>query len=126
MKVSYLNQFRVFRIPMRMNIMYIFPYPCEYVYFTCSYIGRIFLDVNILQEDEQKQSKLLHYWDLPESWEETCRLEETCCHSSFRKDHLETLGEKFASSKINSDKNLTKNVILHENEIPWGFKIQTD
>ena len=27
-------------------------------------------------------SKLLHYWDRPEYWEESWRLEETCCHSN--------------------------------------------
>ena len=37
-----------FRIPMFMNICERFPYPYEYVYFTCSYLGRIFLDVYIL------------------------------------------------------------------------------
>ena len=33
---------------MFMNVCERFPYPYEYVYFTCSYLGRIFLDVNIL------------------------------------------------------------------------------
>ena len=34
---------------MFMNICERFPYPYEYVYFTCSYLGRIFLDVDMLQ-----------------------------------------------------------------------------
>ena len=34
---------------MFMNICERFPYPYEYVYFTCLYLGRIFLDVSILQ-----------------------------------------------------------------------------
>ena len=32
-------------------------------------------------EDEWRPSKLLHYWERPEYWEESWRLEETCCHS---------------------------------------------
>ena len=30
-------------------------------------------------------SKLLHYWDRPEYWEESWKLEETCCHSNSSK-----------------------------------------
>ena len=26
-------------------------------------------------------TKLLHYWELPEYWEESWIFEETCCHS---------------------------------------------
>ena len=29
-----------------------------------------------------RPSKLLHYWERPEYWEEFCRLQETCCHSN--------------------------------------------
>ena len=32
--------------------------------------------------DEWRPSKLLHYWEQPEYWEESWRLEETCCHSN--------------------------------------------
>ena len=32
--------------------------------------------------DEWRPSKLLHYWELPEYWEMSWRLEETCCHSN--------------------------------------------
>ena len=32
--------------------------------------------------DERRPSKLLHYRERPEYWEESWRLEETCCHSS--------------------------------------------
>ena len=32
--------------------------------------------------DEWKPSKLLYYWERPEDWEESWRLEETCCHSN--------------------------------------------
>ena len=34
-------------------------------------------------EDEWIPSKLLHYWEQPEFWEESWRLEETCCQSNF-------------------------------------------
>ena len=33
-------------------------------------------------EDEWKLSKLQHCWERPEYWEESWRLEETCCHSN--------------------------------------------
>ena len=38
---------------MRMNICERFPYPYEYVYFTYSYLGRIFLDLYILHLSSQ-------------------------------------------------------------------------
>ena len=34
-------------------------------------------------EDEWRPSKLQHYWERAEYWEEFWRLEETCCHSNF-------------------------------------------
>ena len=34
--------------------------------------------------DEWRPSKLLNYWERPEYWEESWRLEETCCHSNSR------------------------------------------
>ena len=33
---------------------------------------------------ERRPSKQQHYWKWPEYWEESWRLEETCCHSDFR------------------------------------------
>ena len=32
--------------------------------------------------DEWRISKLQHYWERPEYWEESWRFEETCCHSN--------------------------------------------
>ena len=37
--------------------------------------------------DEWRPSKLLHYWERPECWEESRRLDETCCHSDSSKNH---------------------------------------
>ena len=34
--------------------------------------------------EEWRPSKLLHCRERPEYWEESWRLEETCCHSNFR------------------------------------------
>ena len=34
--------------------------------------------------DEWRPSKLQHYWERPEYWEESWRLEETGCHSNSR------------------------------------------
>ena len=36
--------------------------------------------VNMLQGDEWRPSKLQHCWERPKYWEESWRLEETCCH----------------------------------------------
>ena len=38
---------------------------------------------DLKQEDKWRPSKLLHYWDQPEYWEESRRLEESYCHSNF-------------------------------------------
>ena len=32
--------------------------------------------------DKWRPSKLTHYWKHPEYWEESLRLDETCCHSN--------------------------------------------
>ena len=32
--------------------------------------------------DEWRPSKQQHYWERPEYWEESWRLEETCCHTN--------------------------------------------
>ena len=33
------------------------------------------------KNNERRPSRQLHYWDWSEYWEESRRLEETCCHS---------------------------------------------
>ena len=35
------------------------------------------------KEDAWRTTKLLHYWNRPEYWEESWRLAETCCLSNF-------------------------------------------
>ena len=35
-------------------------------------------------EEKLRPSRLQHYEDRPEYWEESWRLEETCCHSDSR------------------------------------------
>ena len=46
-------------------------------------------------------SKLLHYWDRPDYWEDSWRLEETCCHSNSSEKQSSYFGvKKFQSSKI--------------------------
>ena len=37
---------------------------------------------DLVVDDEWKPSKLLHYWERLEYWEESWGLEETCCHSN--------------------------------------------
>ena len=38
--------------------------------------------------DEWRPSKLQQYWERPEYWEESWRLEETCCHSNSSERQL--------------------------------------
>ena len=53
--------------------------------------------------------KLLHYWERPEYWEESWRLEETCCYSN--------------SSERPSANADVKNSNSFINHICWNFKI---
>ena len=55
-------------------------------------------------EEERRPSKLQHYWDQPEYWEESWRLEETCCQSnSIDRNHQLTLGWKTQKGVNNND-----------------------
>ena len=40
------------------------------------------------------QSKLLNYWDQPEYWEESSRLEVICYQSKFSKEQFANVGVK--------------------------------
>ena len=37
---------------------------------------------NVEKENEERLSKQQHCWDKPEYWEESWRLQKTCCHSN--------------------------------------------
>ena len=58
-------------------------------------------------EDEWRPSKLQHYWEQPEYWEESWRLEETCCHSVSREKPSSKIDVK-NSQRVNNNKNKTK------------------
>ena len=52
-----------------------------------------------------ERSKLLHYWIRPEYWEESGRLEETCCHSnSSRRPSANTDVKKYKG--VNNNNNI--------------------
>ena len=63
-------------------------------------------------ENEWRPFKLQHYWEQPEYWEESWRLEETCCHSN--------------SSEKLSAKTDMKNFQKQKHKLLWDFEIQTD
>ena len=50
--------------------------------------------------DEERPSKLLHYWKQPEYWEESGRLEKTCCHSNSSERPLVNADVKNSNEKI--------------------------
>ena len=53
-------------------------------------------------EDEWRLSKLQHYWERLEYWEESWRLEETCCHSNF-------CGKLSAGADVKNSKGMNNN-----------------
>ena len=67
----------------------------------------------LLQElenlDEWRPSKLLHYWDRPEYWEESLRLEETCCHSNSSEKPSANAGVKNSQKRTNNNNNNNNN-----------------
>ena len=66
--------------------------------------------------DEWRSSKLLHYWEQPEYWEESWRLEETCCHSDSSEKPSVKADVKNSNDNNNNNKG-TKNLM--------NLKIQT-
>ena len=58
--------------------------------------------------DEWRPSKLLHYWERPEYWEESWILKETCCHSNSSEKPSANADVK-NSQEINNDNNNNNN-----------------
>ena len=61
--------------------------------------------VQVLEDLEIKwrQSKLLHYWDQPQYWEESRRLEETCYHSNAMRKLSANAGVKNSQKRTNDN-----------------------
>ena len=54
--------------------------------------------------DMWRPSKQQHYWRRPEYWEESWRLEETCCHSNFSEKPSANADVK-NSKRVNNNNN---------------------
>ena len=54
-------------------------------------------------EDKSWSSKLQHYWERPQYWEESWRLEETCCHSDSSEGLLVNIGGKTGNNNYNNN-----------------------
>ena len=67
-------------------------------------------------EDEWRQSKLQHFWERSEYWEESWRLEETCCNSNFSE----------RPSAIADVKNYQRKLIINNLDIARGLKKSSD
>ena len=88
-----------------MNICERFPHPYEYVYFTCAYLGRIFLDMDMLQE-VSSISKYYYVSDIMKGYFSATRLWSGFYHSgtslSFTNStHIKVLfsNTKFSNSR---------------------------
>ena len=55
-------------------------------------------------EDKWRPSKLQHYWDRLEFWEESWRLEETCYHSKSREKPSANADMKISQSVLSKKK----------------------
>ena len=78
----------------------------------CNWCARYSLQRTWKLEDKWTPSKLQHCWDWPEYWEESWKLEETCCHSdSSEKPSVKDDVENSQRSKIIMKLNI---LILHE------------
>ena len=58
-------------------------------------------------DDEGRPSKLLHYWERPECWEGSWRLEKTCCHSNSSEKPSANANVK-NSQEVNNNNNNNK------------------
>ena len=59
-------------------------------------------------EDEWRPSKLQHCWERPEYWEESWKLEETCCHS-YSSERPSANADVKKSKGVNNNNNNNNN-----------------
>ena len=67
--------------------------------------------------DAWRPSKQRHYWKQPEYWEESWRLEETCCHSISREIH-QKINNQLGSDIVSDTSNINKQKQPNRNEPP--------
>ena len=53
--------------------------------------------------------KLQHYWERPEYWEESWRLEETCCHSNSSERPSVSADVKNSNNNNNNNNSINNN-----------------
>ena len=63
-------------------------------------------------EDEWRPSKVQYYWERPEYWEESWRLEETCCPSNSSERPSANADVK-NSQGVNSNNNNSRGVMVN-------------
>ena len=63
--------------------------------------------------DEWRPSKPLHYCERPEYWEESWRLEETCCHSNSSERPSANTDEKNSEGVNNNNNNNSAKQLSH-------------
>ena len=73
--------------------------------------------------DEWRPSKRQHYWERPEYWEESWRLEETCCHSNSREKppvNADVKNSKGVNNKNDDNDNNINNYYYYY--FSWDFQ----
>ena len=73
-------------------------------------------------EEERRLSKLHHYWERPDYWEESWRLEDTCCHSDFSERPSVDADVKNSGGVNNNNNNKWKGKYQH---LVWELKKKT-
>ena len=63
-------------------------------------------------EDEWRTSKVLHYWDRPGYWEESWKLEKTCCHSNINERSSVNTDVKNSQQVNNNNNNNRQNSLV--------------
>ena len=66
----------------------------------------------VKKQDEWRPPKLLHYWDRPENWEESWRLDGTCCHSNSSEKPSANAGGKNSQKRTNNNNNTNEDLAI--------------
>ena len=79
-------------------------------------------------EDEWRPSKRQHYWERPEYWEESERLEGTCCHSNSSERPSDVADVKNSKNNNNNNKYvplepliLMRKLLIHDRIVRVGY-----
>ena len=75
-------------------------------------------------EDESRPSKLQHYWEWPEYWEDSWRLEETCCHSGSSERPSANADVKNSQGVNNNNNNKEYSLVIKREKEREGIEYQ--